>query len=188
MILPAEARPLLEALAPVFTRPTFLRFLTLFGSAILTTGRRTVANILRTAAPLAQGHVTTYQRVLSSAEWSALRLACQLCRLVLALIPADQAVSHSAASTPSMWSNAASPPPACRIASAAIRSGPPASPPTWRTVARLRRPSRSAPTSRSKPPSFTIAPTIRSRSTRSSGSSFDRYFPLRTRNNMKLIH
>ncbi len=92
MIIPAEARPLLDALAPVFTRPTFHRFVTLFGSAILTTGRRTVANILRTAAPLAQGHLTTYQRVLSSAEWSSLHLACQLCRLVLALTPADDAV------------------------------------------------------------------------------------------------
>ena len=79
MILPAEAQPLLDALAPVFTRPTFHRFVTLLGSAILTTGRRTVANLLRTAAPLAEGHRTTYQRVLSSAEWSALRLACQLC-------------------------------------------------------------------------------------------------------------
>ncbi len=92
MIVPNDARPLLDALAPAFTRPTFGRFLTLFGSAILTTGRRTVANLLRTAAPLAQGHVTTYQRVLSSAEWSALRLACQLCRVVLSTIPADQPV------------------------------------------------------------------------------------------------
>ena len=31
-------------------------------------------------------------RVLSAAEWSALHLACQLCRLVLALTPADRAV------------------------------------------------------------------------------------------------
>ena len=92
MILPDEARLLLQALAPVFTQPTFHRFVTLLGSAILTTGRRTVANILRTAAPLAQGHVTTYQRVFSSAEWSALQLACQLCRLVLSLIPPEQAV------------------------------------------------------------------------------------------------
>ena len=81
MILPLEARPLLEALCPVFTAPTFARFVTLFGSAILCTGRRTVANLLRTAAPLTQGHRTTYQRVLSSAEWSALQLACQLARL-----------------------------------------------------------------------------------------------------------
>lgn len=92
MILPAEARPLLDSLAPVFTRPTFERFATLFGSAILTNGRRTVANPLRTAVPLIRGHHTTYQRVLSSARWSALRLACQLCRIVLALVPVDQAV------------------------------------------------------------------------------------------------
>lgn len=92
MILPTEALPLLEALSPVFTTPTFARFVTLFGSAILCTGRRTVANLLRTAAPLTHGHRTTYQRVLSSAEWSALRLACQLGRLVLALVPDDQPV------------------------------------------------------------------------------------------------
>ena len=92
MILPAEAKPLLEALSPVFTAPTLARFLTLFGSAILCTGRRTVANLLRIADPLIEGHRTTYQRVLSSAEWSALRLACQLSRLVLATIPADQPV------------------------------------------------------------------------------------------------
>ena len=92
MIVPLEARPLLDAVAPVFTRPTLHRFVTPFGSAILTTGRRTVANILRTAAPLAQGHATTYQRVLSSAEWSAPQPARRLCRLVPALIPVDQAV------------------------------------------------------------------------------------------------
>ena len=92
MILPVEARPLLEALSPVFTAPTLVRFVTLFGSAILCTGRRTVANLLRTAEPLIEGHRTAYQRVLSSAEWPALRLACQLSRLVLATIPADQPV------------------------------------------------------------------------------------------------
>ncbi len=91
MILPAEARSLFDAFSSVFTQPTFHRFLVLLGSAILTTGRRTVANIRRTAAPMARGHRTTYQRVFSSAEWSALRLACQLSRLVLALIPADVA-------------------------------------------------------------------------------------------------
>jgi len=93
MILPPEAQPLLDAFRPVFTQPTFHRFVTLLGSAILTTGRRTVANILRTAAPLTKAHRTTYQRVLSSAEWSALRLACQLTRVVLAVIPTDQAIT-----------------------------------------------------------------------------------------------
>ena len=92
MILPSEARPLLEALSPVFTAPTFVRFVALLCSAILCTGRRTVANLLRTAAPLTDGHRTTYQRVFSYAEWSALHLACQLSRLVLALVPDDQPV------------------------------------------------------------------------------------------------
>jgi hypothetical protein len=92
MILQTEAQPLLAALAPVFTTPTFDRFVTLFGSAILCTGRRTVANLLRTARPLCEGHRTTYQRVLSSAEWSAVQLACRLARLVLALVPIDQPV------------------------------------------------------------------------------------------------
>src|SRR6185436_7719794 len=41
--------------APIFTRPTFRRFLTLLGAAILTIGGRTVANLLRTAGSLAPG-------------------------------------------------------------------------------------------------------------------------------------
>ena len=68
--LPGEAAPLLLALAPAFTRPSGQRFLLLMAAAVLTTGRRTVANLLRTLGPLAQGHPTTYQRVLSSASWS----------------------------------------------------------------------------------------------------------------------
>ena len=90
MILPPEAQPLHDALAPAFTRPTSRRSLTLAGSAILTTGRRTVADLLRTAAPLVAGHPTTYRRALSSASWSALRRACGLRRLALTLVPADR--------------------------------------------------------------------------------------------------
>src|SRR4051794_34685693 len=89
MSLPPEALPLLQALAPAFTRPTSARFVTLLGAAILTTGRRTVANLLRTAAPLTRGHPASYRRVLSAASWSAMKLACGLCRLVLTLVPAD---------------------------------------------------------------------------------------------------
>ncbi|QDV36237.1 hypothetical protein ElP_41560 [Tautonia plasticadhaerens] len=89
MTIPPEARPLLDALACVFTQPTPHRFVILFGSAILTTGRRTVADILRPADPGASDHLPAGP---SSAEWSALRLACQTCRLVLAPVPADQAV------------------------------------------------------------------------------------------------
>ena len=48
--LPAEAQPLHDALVPAFTRPTLQRRLTLAGSAILTTGCRTVTKRTRTAA------------------------------------------------------------------------------------------------------------------------------------------
>jgi hypothetical protein len=83
MILPTEADPLLLALAPAFTYPTFGRFVTLLAAAVLTPGRRTVANLLRTLGPLAAGHRTSYQRVLSAAAGSGLRLACLLTRFLV---------------------------------------------------------------------------------------------------------
>jgi hypothetical protein len=67
MIVPDEALPILQAIAPAFTRPTSRRFAPLMGAAPVCTGRRAVANLLRVAAPLADGHATTYQRVSSSA-------------------------------------------------------------------------------------------------------------------------
>jgi hypothetical protein len=70
MILPDEALPLPDVLAPVFTQPTYQRFVLLTASALRTTGRRTVANLLRTLGPLAGGHRTAYQRVFSRAPWS----------------------------------------------------------------------------------------------------------------------
>lgn len=91
MILPSEATPLLLALAPAFTAPTYRRFVTLLAAAVLSTGRRTIANLLRTAGPLAEGHVTSYQRVLSAAQWSGLQLACLLTRLLVrTLLPHGQ--------------------------------------------------------------------------------------------------
>lgn len=83
-ILPSEATSLLLALAPAFTQPTFQRFTTLLTAAILTSGRRTIANLLRTLAPFATGHITSYQRVFSAASWSSLQLACLLTRFVIA--------------------------------------------------------------------------------------------------------
>jgi DDE superfamily endonuclease len=89
MILPAEAAALVAALAPAFTQPTFQRFVTLRVAAVLTTGRRTVANLLRPLGPLARGHRTDYQRVLSRAPWSGIRLGCALTAFLLThLLPA----------------------------------------------------------------------------------------------------
>jgi hypothetical protein len=90
MIVPPAALPILRALAPVFTHPTVRRCFLLMGAALLCTRRRTVANLLRIAGPLAEGHRTSYWRVFSSASWSSLQLAFALCRLVVALLPADR--------------------------------------------------------------------------------------------------
>jgi DDE superfamily endonuclease len=89
MILPDEALPLLHVIAPVFTQPTYQRFVLLMAAALLATGRRTVANLLRTLGPLAGGHHTDYQRVLSRAPWSGLQLGCALAGFILRrLLPA----------------------------------------------------------------------------------------------------
>lgn len=81
--LPAEAAPLLLALAPAFTTPTAQRFELLLVAGILTTGRRTIANLLRTLDSFVHGHPSSYQRVLSAASWSGLQLGCLLCGFVL---------------------------------------------------------------------------------------------------------
>lgn len=89
MLLPVEAQPLLAVLLPHFTQPTATRFVLLTAAAILTTGRRTVANLLRTVGRSAPGHDASYRRVLSTARWSGLALGCALARYLLDhLVPA----------------------------------------------------------------------------------------------------
>src|SRR6476619_3230522 len=83
MILPPEAQPLVNALVFTFTSPTYHRFSALLVGALLTTGRRTVATLLRTLRHLAPGHRTDYHRVLSRAPWSGLALGCALTRFLL---------------------------------------------------------------------------------------------------------
>src|SRR5436305_15273360 len=78
--IPQAALPLLLHLAPVFTQPTFRRSVVLLFAALLTTGRRTVQNLLRTVGILAPGDSSSYSRVLSEASWSGLRLAAALTR------------------------------------------------------------------------------------------------------------
>jgi hypothetical protein len=65
------------------TAATFLRARLLGVAAILTTGRRTVSNLLRTVADLADGDSSSYHRVLSLSQWSALTLASLLARFLL---------------------------------------------------------------------------------------------------------
>jgi hypothetical protein len=75
MIRPPEAGPLLAALAPLFTHPTFDRFVTPTAAGLPTPGRRTVANLFRTVGALAGGHRTSYQRVLSAATFGPIPVA-----------------------------------------------------------------------------------------------------------------
>ncbi len=92
-ILPPEATPPLAAPAPAFDEPTDRRFVTPLLAAVLTTGRRTVANLLRTPGGLAAGHRTDYQRVRSRAPWSAPELGCALTgSLLLHLLPGGTVV------------------------------------------------------------------------------------------------
>lgn len=88
-ILPDQSLSLFVSFAPLFSEPTYQRFLVLLGAAIITQGRRSVANLLRTAGALAPGHISSYRRVFSQAQWSILSLACALTRHIIALLPAD---------------------------------------------------------------------------------------------------
>lgn len=81
--IPRAAEPLLEEMADAFTRPTFRRFTVLLFAAILTTGRRTVSNLLRTVQTLAPGHPSSYHRVFSRRRWSLWPLGRALAGFIL---------------------------------------------------------------------------------------------------------
>jgi DDE superfamily endonuclease len=75
MNIPACAMPVLSMFRPVFSTPTYHRFCVLMLATILTTGRRTITNLLRTVQYQAQGHVSSYHRVFSQRQWSTWALA-----------------------------------------------------------------------------------------------------------------
>jgi hypothetical protein len=77
------ADALLQAFAAAFTRPTYERFVVLLLAAILTTGCRTVLNLLRTLDALAPGHPSSYHRVFSRRRCSLWRLGRALAGYVL---------------------------------------------------------------------------------------------------------
>jgi hypothetical protein len=67
--------PVLSMFRPAFSTPTDHRFLVLVLAAVLTTGRRTVTNLLRTVRYQAHGHGSSYHRVFSQRRWSTWALA-----------------------------------------------------------------------------------------------------------------
>ena len=83
MHMPAWAMPVLAMFRPAFSAPTYRRFLVLTLAAVLTTGRRTITNLLRTVRSQAPGHMSTYHRVFSQRRWSAWALARALITFLL---------------------------------------------------------------------------------------------------------
>jgi hypothetical protein len=75
MNIPAYAMPVLSMFRPAFSTTTSHQFLVLVLAAVLSTGRRTIANLLRTFRSQAPGHVSSDHRVLSQRPWSTWALA-----------------------------------------------------------------------------------------------------------------
>ena len=73
--LPRPMRALVDTLSGAFTAATALRVSLLLPAALLTVGRHTVANLLRTLGPLVPGDASSYRRVFSRRRWSSGRLA-----------------------------------------------------------------------------------------------------------------
>ncbi len=89
MNIPAFSREVLSAFSPAFTKPSYSRFLVLLLAAILTNGRRTVSNILRTAGGKAMGDPSSYRYLLSARKWNCFALGKILATQVIGLIDAD---------------------------------------------------------------------------------------------------
>ena len=85
-------RPLIRPFADAFTRPTFKQFTILMAGAVLTNGRRTVSNLLRTVRGLAPGHPSSYHRVFSRRRWSLWTLARVLAGIILHRFAQDEPV------------------------------------------------------------------------------------------------
>jgi hypothetical protein len=83
MNIPTWVIQILTMFRPAFSTPTYHRFGVLLLAAVLTTGRRTVTNVLRTVREKAPGHMSSYHRVFSQRRWSAWALARPLITFLL---------------------------------------------------------------------------------------------------------
>jgi hypothetical protein len=83
MNVAACAMPVLSMVRPAFSTPTYHRILVLVLAAILTTGRRTVTNLIRTVQSQAPGHVLSDHRVFSQRQCSTWALARTLIAFLL---------------------------------------------------------------------------------------------------------
>lgn len=89
---PAAAEPLIAAFSVAFTRQTFQRVVVLILGATLSLRHRTVTGLLCAAGTLAQGHFSSFHRVLSCRVWSCWPLGKVLAAMILERIPEEQPV------------------------------------------------------------------------------------------------
>jgi DDE superfamily endonuclease/Archaeal putative transposase ISC1217 len=83
MHVPTCAMPVLSLFRRAFSTPTYHRFCVLVLAAVLTTGRRTITNLLRTVREKAPRHMSSYHRIFSQRRWSAWALARALITFLL---------------------------------------------------------------------------------------------------------
>lgn len=96
LTIPPRIWNLLERFSSAFTRPTFGRFVLLTLAAVLTTGARTVSNLIRTLQGLLPGDASSYRRVFSKRVWSSWTLGRCLASTIITLLADKDGVIHLA--------------------------------------------------------------------------------------------
>ena len=82
--VPHDFKPLLQSLVGTFRRPaTARRFVLFFLAVILTTGDRTVSNVLRLLSLIEMVNPSTYHRLFSHRRWQSRPLAYGIAKFVL---------------------------------------------------------------------------------------------------------
>lgn len=82
LTLPSEYLTLIQAFAPIFSKPIWQHIQVLVIGAILAPGKRTVTSVLRIMGLSQEKHFQNYHRVLNRAVWSGLEIS----RILLTLL------------------------------------------------------------------------------------------------------
>jgi hypothetical protein len=90
--LPTEILNVLALFSPLFSRPTYKNVVFLFAGHILTNGRRTITDILRTLDLKNLKNFAKFHWVLSGAQWSAFKAARILLLEIIKVIGPDEIV------------------------------------------------------------------------------------------------
>lgn len=90
--LPEAILHVLSLFAPLFSRPVFKNALILFIGHILTKGRRTIADILRTLNLHHTRNFSKFHWVLSGANWSGLKASKFLFNAIITVFPTEEIV------------------------------------------------------------------------------------------------